>query len=143
MRLRELSLTYSTTAVDIEDDLISTPADAAAAARRFIGDEPFETFGVFLLDSRHRVIAWAEVARGSLCAVSLAPRDIFARAVHANAAAIVAVHNHPSGDASHSPDDLAFTRRLKQAGEILGIPLLDHVILGDDRYFSFKEAGLL
>ena len=66
---------------------------------------------------------------------------MFTAALLAHAASILATHNHPSGDPTPSPDDLDVTRRLAAAGEVLGIPLLDHIIIGDGRYYSFKEAG--
>ena len=68
---------------------------------------------------------------------------MFRAAILANAAGIVAGHNHPSGDPTPSPDDIALTRRLVTAGEVLGVPLLDHIIVGDGRYYSFKEVGCL
>ena len=68
---------------------------------------------------------------------------MFTAAVLSHAAAIIACHNHPSGDPTPSPDDLAVTRRLAAAGEVLDIPLLDHIIVGDGRYYSFKEAGVM
>jgi len=90
-----------------------------------------------------RVIAYHEVSRGTLDSVLVHPREVFKAALLANAAAIVATHVHPSGGPTPSPDDVAVTRRLAAAGEILGIPLLDHIIIGDGRYYSHGERAAL
>jgi DNA repair protein RadC len=74
---------------------------------------------------------------------SIHPREVFKAAVVANAASIIMIHNHPSGNPHPSSDDLALTARLKEAGDILGIPVVDHIVLGDENYYSFKEAGNL
>ena len=104
-------------------------------------DEPAEVFAILCLTTKYQVIAYHEVGRGTLDSVLVTPREVFTAALLAHSAAIVAVHNHLSGDPTPSPDDLDVTRRLAAAGEVLGIPLLDHIIIGDGRYFSFKEAG--
>jgi len=96
-----------------------------------------------LLDSRHRVLKTTVVASGSQNATIVQPRDVFREAILGAAAAVVAFHNHPSGDPSPSPDDLDLTRRLAAAGRLMGIDLVDHVVLGDARYCSFKELGQL
>ena len=83
------------------------------------------------------------VSSGSLNASIVHPRELFQRAILANCAAVIVAHNHPSGDPSPSPEDIALTRKLVEAGELLDIPVLDHVILGYGRYTSFKENGLL
>lgn len=80
---------------------------------------------------------------GSVDGVQCSPRDIFRAAIRDNAYSIIVAHNHPSGDLSSSPEDIQLTRRLKEAAQLLGIPLLDHLILSADGYFSFAEAGLL
>ena len=95
------------------------------------------------LSTKHRVIAYHEVSRGTLDSTLVHPREVFKAALLANAAAIVVSHNHPSGDPSPTMDDLEVTTRLVAAGEILGIVVLDHIVVGDGHYFSFKEAGRL
>jgi DNA repair protein RadC len=95
------------------------------------------------LSTKHRVIAYHEVSRGTLDSTLVHPREVFKAALLANAAAIVVSHNHPSGDPSPTMDDLEVTTRLAAAGEVLGIAVLDHIVIGDGRYFSFKEAGRL
>jgi DNA repair protein RadC len=106
-------------------------------------DEPAEVFAILCVTTKHRVIAYHEVSRGTLDSTLVHPREIFKAVLLANAAAIVAAHNHPSGDPTPSPDDLELTHRLAAAGDVLGIPLLDHIIIGDGCYYSFKEAGRL
>ena len=106
-------------------------------------DEPAEVFAILCLTTKYRVIAYHEVGRGTLDSVLVNPREVFKGALLANAAAIVATHNHPSGDPTPSLDDLDITRRLVAAGDVLGIPVLDHIVVGDGRYYSFKEAGRL
>jgi DNA repair protein RadC len=100
-----------------------------------------EQFGVVMLDTRNHVLRIKIVSIGSLDQAVVHPREVFREAAAASAAAIVLFHNHPSGDPTPSPDDVALTRRLADAGEIMGIEVLDHLILGDGRFFSMREAG--
>ncbi len=102
-----------------------------------------EEFHVILLDVRHRMIRKIKISRGGLTAAVVFPRDIFREAVKANAAAIALVHNHPSGDAEPSAADLESTRRLMKVGEMMGIPVLDHLIIGSNESVSMKERGLI
>jgi DNA repair protein RadC len=102
-----------------------------------------EQFGVVLLDTKHRVLRTTVVAVGTLNATVVEPRDVFREAMLGAAAAVVVFHNHPSGDPSPSPDDAALTDRLAAAGKLMGIDVMDHIILGDARYCSFKEMGHL
>jgi DNA repair protein RadC len=120
-----------------------TPRDAVAYLMPAFGGRPVEQFGLVLLDTKHRVLRTTVLAIGTLNTTVVQPRDVFREAVLGSAAAIVAFHNHPSGDPSPSPDDVELTRRLAAAGVLMGIDLVDHVILGDARYCSFKEMGQL
>ena len=95
------------------------------------------------LNARSFVIHHEVVSIGSLSASIVHPREVFRAAIVAAAAGVIVAHNHPSGDVTPSPEDKEATRRLVKAGELLGIPVVDHLIIGDGRYFSFKEAGLL
>ena len=117
------------------------PAQTAAYLMPQFGGRAREEFGVVLLDTKYRVIRSAVVASGTLNTTIVEPRDVYREAAIGGAFAVVAFHNHPSGDPTPSPDDVDLTWRLRAAGSLLGIELLDHVILGDGRYFSFKEAG--
>jgi DNA repair protein RadC len=120
-----------------------TPRDVAAHLMPAFGSRPVEHFGVVLLDSKHRVLRTTILAIGGLNATIVQPREVFREAALGAAAAIVVFHNHPSGDPSPSPDDVELTRRLVAAGTLMGIDVVDHVILGDVRYCSFKEIGRL
>ena len=101
-----------------------------------------EEFHVLHLDTRHRVLCSARVAMGSAEAVLVHPREVFAPGVRAGAAAFVVAHNHPSGDPTPSPDDVAVTRAMVQAGKLLDVELLDHIVIGQGRWVSLKERGL-
>jgi len=107
------------------------------------GAAAVEQFGIMLLDTRHRVFRTCVLAVGTLNATVMEPRDVFREAARAGAAAIVVFHNHPSGDPEPSADDVELTRRLVAAGELMGIAVLDHIVLGDGRYYSFKETRVL
>jgi DNA repair protein RadC len=115
-----------------------TPQDLALYLMPLYGGHRVERFGVLLLDSRLRLIRAAIIATGTADGVSVEPRDLFREALLASATHVVAFHNHPSGDPSPSSADRVLTARLLDAGRLLGITLLDHVILGAARYFSFK-----
>lgn len=106
-------------------------------------DKKREMFLVVLLDARHRVLGEEIVSEGSLTSSIVHPREVFLPAVRESAGAMVLVHNHPSGDPRPSDEDVAVTRRLVHASELLGIRVLDHIIVGDGTYASFREAGLL
>lgn len=117
----------------------------AETARRFIPEgEEREHFLCVMLDARRQVKGVATISIGTLSASLVHPREVFRPAIVAGAAAVVAVHNHPSGDPTPSSEDRDVTRRLQRAGEILGIPLDDHVVIaGVDGFFSFREHGWL
>ncbi len=102
-----------------------------------------EVFKIILLDAKHSIIRDATVSEGSLTLSVVHPREVFNLAVRESAAAVIFLHNHPSGDPQPSPEDRVLTTRLVTAGELLGIPVLDHVIVGDGRYVSFADRGWL
>lgn len=102
-----------------------------------------ETFFSILLDTKHRMIAEEQVAVGSLSESVVHPREVFRRAVAESASAVVFVHNHPSGNWDPSPQDRTLTQRLCEAGRLMGIRVLDHLIIGRDGYYSFAENGLI
>ena len=104
---------------------------------------PVEQFGIVLLDTKHRILRTTVLSVGTLDASIVHPREIFREAAAGGAAAIVLFHNHPSGDPEPSRDDRRLTERLIAAGLVMGIDVLDHIILGDARYFSFRERGTL
>ena len=121
----------------------STPRDVASFLLPLYGNYPVERFGVLLLDTRHRLMRTRVLSVGSLDASVVHPREVFREAIIAGAAAIVLFHNHPSGDPLPSRDDLALTRRLVTAGDLVGIDVIDHIVLADSRYASMKEQGRL
>ena len=102
-----------------------------------------ELFKVILLDAKHAVIREKTVSEGSLTSSLVHPREVFNEAVRESAAAVIFLHNHPSGDPKPSKEDRALTARLQEAGDILGVQVLDHVIVGDGRYVSFADEGWL
>jgi DNA repair protein RadC len=102
-----------------------------------------EHFVAFYLDARNRVLIRETISVGSLCASIVHPREVFAPAIERRAASIILAHNHPSGDPEPSADDLALTRRLVQAGVLLGIEILDHLVIGHGIYVSLKSRGLM
>ena len=104
---------------------------------------PREELRAVLLDVRQRVIRVCRIGEGGLSGAVIHPRDLFREAVKANAAALVLVHNHPSGDASPSPEDIETTRRMAEIGEVMGIRVLDHLVVAGSGSVSFREQGLL
>ncbi|HEY8497869.1 MAG TPA: DNA repair protein RadC [Limnochordales bacterium] len=123
--------------------VVRTPAEVYDLLAVELGGQDREQFVVLLLDARHRLIRRCAVAVGHLTQVPAHPREVFKAAVRHSAACVVLVHNHPSGDPQPSPEDVQLTRRLAAAGEVLGIEVLDHVIIGHGRYASLREMGLL
>ena len=122
---------------------LTTPRQLAAYLLPQYGGVAVEQFGIVMLDTRHRVIRVRIVSVGSLDSTIVHPREVFREAASASAAAVVLFHNHPSGDPTPSPEDFALTTRMVSAGDIMGIEVIDHVILADQRYFSLAEAGRL
>jgi DNA repair protein RadC len=122
--------------------LVKTPDDVAGLVRSRLKDKKKEYFLALLLDTRNRLIKAAEISVGSLDSSIVHPREVFKEAISASAAAVIFVHNHPSGDPEASEDDVNLTKRLAEAGEVVGIEVLDHIIIGDNKYTSLKRDGL-
>jgi DNA repair protein RadC len=101
-----------------------------------------EQFHVLLLDGKNRLIKDVRISEGSLTASLVHPREVFVPVVEESAAAIILVHNHPSGDPTPSAEDIAITDRLRKVGELMGVSVLDHVVIGEGRYVSFADEGL-
>ena len=148
MRLRELTVRY---AVRKDRDgqpivvgrVLDRPSDAASALMTLLQDEPAEVFAILCLTTKHRVIAYHEVSRGTLDSTLAHPREVFKAALLANAAAIVAAHNHPSGDPTPSKADIEMTRDITAAAKALAIAVHDHLVIGRAGHASFKSLGLL
>jgi DNA repair protein RadC len=102
-----------------------------------------EQFIIVLLDNKHRYLAEEDVTKGILNKSLVHPREVFASAIEHRAAALICIHNHPSGDPEPSQEDFRITERLVEVGKLVGIPVLDHVIVGGDNYTSFADKGLL
>lgn len=122
---------------------IKSARDAAELLVPEFGSRPVEQFGVMLLDTKHRVLRTTLLSVGTLDASIVHPREVFREAASGGASAIVVFHNHPSGDPTPSGDDVALTRRLIAAGEVMGIAVLDHVILVENGFFSLRERDCL
>lgn len=124
-----------------EGDAIRSPEDVFRHFHSSLRDAPHERFLVLLLDGRHRVIREVLTSQGTLTSSLVHPREVFRPALREGAAALVAVHNHPSGDPTPSAEDRQVTRRLIEAGRLLGVPLLDHVVVAERGFASLREAG--
>lgn len=120
---------------------LTTPRSLAEYLMPLYGGHAVERFGVVLFDVKHRVIRTAVISVGLLDASLVHPREVFREATGSGAASLALFHNHPSGDPTPSQDDVALTERLARAGDLMGIPVVDHVILGEGRWFSFREAA--
>ena len=105
--------------------------------------EAQEVFGILILNIKNRIVAVHEISRGTLNSSMAHPREVFKPAILHNAASIICFHNHPSGDPEPSKEDVELSNRLVEAGKILGIEVFDHIVVGDDRYVSLKERGVI
>ncbi|MDR4483846.1 MAG: DNA repair protein RadC [Nitrospirales bacterium] len=123
---------------------ISHSGHAARICREMLQGEDREHFIALHLDSKNKVVSVETIAIGSLATCTIHPREVFKAAIMRNSGRLIVCHNHPSGDPTPSEEDHALTNRLKQAGELLGVPILDHIIVGDeDQYYSFADKGTL
>ncbi len=122
---------------------LTSPLDAAEHVRGLVTRALHEEFHVLLLDSKHRTLGHRRVSIGTLQASLVHPREVYRPAIRSGAAAILVAHNHPSGDPTPSDEDRAVTERLREVGLCVGIPLLDHVVLGDAGFYSFAEQRVL
>ena len=125
-----------------EKPTVNSPADAAALVQYEMSALEKEEMRVILLDTRNHVVDIVTVAHGSLNAAQMRVGEIFTPAVRKNVAALIAVHNHPSGDPTPSPQDVAITRAMIEAGKLLDIEVLDHLVIGQGKYTSLKEKKL-
>ena len=122
---------------------ITSPQDAVSFFQKRIGASPQEHFVALFLNTRNGLLGWREISRGTLNANLVHPRETFAPAVQLMAAAIIVAHNHPAGNPEPSREDIAVTKQLRDAGKLLGIPLLDHLIVTENNFLSLKEQGAL
>ncbi len=124
-------------------DAISKPEDAARLVMSEMRLLDREHFVVLMLNTKHKVMAKKTISIGHLDAALVHPRELFKDAIRRSSAAVVLVHNHPSGDPTPSRDDMAVTKRLCEAGSLLGIQVLDHLVVGDNQFVSLKEQGMM
>lgn len=141
MKIREVYTRYRKSRVPLlEGESFRSSTQIFKAFRdQFL--EPVEVFRVVYLDGKNRMLCFEEIGRGTLTSCLVHPREVFSTAVRLRCAGIIAIHNHPSGDPAPSAEDIQITKRLQEAGQILGIRLLDHLIVGEHRYFSFADQG--
>ena len=121
--------------------LVRTPADAASLVMSSLRFQETERFWVLLLNTKNEVLDRIEISKGGLASSPVHPREVFKAAVRLGAAGVILVHNHPSGDPTPSRADLAITGRLSRAGGLMGIPIIDHIIVGDGSFVSLRERG--
>lgn len=122
---------------------IKSAEDAVKVLQRELAGKKKEHFCTIYLDARNRVIGTSRVSMGSLTSSVVHPREAFTEAIAASAVSVIFVHNHPSGDVQPSDDDIEITRRLVKAGEVVGIEVLDHIIVGDKDFLSMKARKML
>lgn len=136
---KEVSMNYPTLSYAIK-----SPDDAVRIGREFMGihKEPEEYMHMICMNVKNKVIGVFEVSHGTVNASLVTPREPFQKALLANAVSVIFMHNHPSGDCTPSREDIEVTKRLSEAGKILGVEVLDHIIIGDS-YSSLKEKGYL
>jgi len=128
---------------ELKDFDIKNPQDIVKAIRSGIKDKAKEHFQLILLNIRNKIIGISTISIGTLNANLVHPREVFKDAISHSAASVILAHNHPSGNLEPSEDDLSITKRLIEAGKILGIEVLDHIIVTKNGFFSFKEKGLI
>jgi DNA repair protein RadC len=125
-----------------EPTTLRGPADVFQVGSALLADRPAESFVALLMNTRHALVGVVEVHRGTVDASLVHPREVFRAAILANASGVILIHNHPSGDPSPSPEDRAVTRQLAQAGRVVGIPVLDHVIIGNGKFVGLGSELL-
>lgn len=134
--IKESSILY-------KDRKVASPNDAYNLTKKFFECADREQMIVCSLDTKNQPITINVCSIGTLNSSLVHPREIFKPVILSNAASIIVVHNHPSGDPEPSPEDVNITHRLKECGKLLGIDLVDHIIIGDERFISLKEKGIL
>lgn len=138
----ELAIRVDSHSAQETKTLIQTPEDTVKLVQGRLKGKKKEYFLAILLDSRNQLIRIAEVSIGSLDSTIVHPREVFKEAISSSAASLILVHNHPSGDTEASEEDIQVTERLSEAGRVMGIAVLDHIIIGDKGFTSLKRGGL-
>ena len=122
---------------------LGSPASVAGYFMEEMRRLPQEEIRAAFFDTRHHLIREILITRGTVSSSIVTPREVFLAALRHRAVFVVLLHNHPSGDPTPSPEDILLTKRMAEAGEVLAVPLVDHIVIGDGRYVSLKEQGLL
>jgi len=138
-----IELGYRMKQKDLPDVKVTSPQNVVGLLMDEMQYLKQECFKIIMLDTKNKVIKVEEITRGTLNSSLVHPREVFVKAIKQHAAAIILAHNHPSGDTQPSAEDKSITRRLVDAGELIGISVLDHIIIGRGTYISFKQEKLL
>lgn len=141
--MTELSRRISSTFNIDKRMIVKTPTDVTAMFMQELRHESREIFRILLLNTKNHVLRSVDISIGSLNSSIVHPREVFKEAIKASCSAVILIHNHPSGDPQPSNEDIETTKRLVNSGNVLGINVLDHIIIGDGKYVSLKEQGLL
>lgn len=141
MRVFEAKMVYSLVSLG-EEVSLDTPMKVADYLRSSFDENPMqEAFYCVYLDRKNHPLGRHLITLGTATSTLVSPKEVFRGAIVAGAVAIVVAHNHPSGDPSPSPEDRLVTARLREVGDLVGIPLLDHLVVGAERYYSFRDEG--
>lgn len=127
----------------VDNFSFGSPKSVADIFMNILRDEMKEHFYVLLLDTKNKIISWDEISKGDLNSSIVHPREVYKYALKFGANSIICLHNHPSGDPTPSSQDIDITKRLEEVGDLVGIRLLDHIIIGYNKYISLKEKGLM
>ncbi|WP_148325187.1 JAB domain-containing protein [Paraclostridium bifermentans] len=127
----------------VENKQISSPNDVFTIVNKYLDRTDREHLVLLTLDIKNKITSINTVSIGSINTSIVHPREVFKTAILSNASSVILTHNHPSGDVTPSKEDIDITNRIKECGRILGIELLDHVIIGNDKYSSLKEKGII
>lgn len=139
--VKEIVLSYKT--LNTEKIKVSNPNDVFEFVRDKIGYSPQEHFGILCVNNKNIIYGWKVISIGTITESIVHPREVFVSAIEALSSGVIITHNHPSGILEPSRQDVTTTQRLIEAGKIIGIPILDHMIVSDEGYFSFKEHNYM
>lgn len=128
---------------EFEYGSVSCASEAVGIFRKLMEDSAEEYFWMLCMDAKGKIVGCHEISHGDLTATAVHPREVFKRAILNNAASIIVSHNHPSGDPTPSMEDISLTARISEAGKLMGVKMLDHIIIGDGEYHSFAGSGML
>ena len=141
--LREIQIKYRASEVPIKKGQLVGSSQDVYLWFKDIYDNPCEIFRVVFLNTKHRIITFQDLFRGTVDSCGVHPKEVVRTSLLVNASAVITIHNHPSGDPTPSREDERLTHDLKEACKTMDIVLLDHLIVGDHEYFSFAEKGIL